>query len=227
MPTQRWPSWSQAPFSPKSDMEHWLSGMDARQFAEKPLHEALLHSKRNLSFKDFSFIHEGHKIYLGCFISFAKISPSCSFLIKYFRTFTLNSCNENISNCYACSVLCSVHFNVIHLPSHFCMPILSLLHPSFTFFSSSTLSFLHLPFLHYLFFSHFCVPFFSFSAFLCLPSFSTLFLPFSASPLFSSFSSLFYVPFHHSHFYISLLSLLFFVFCLFFDNWDECKKNTK
>ena len=39
-PIQRWPSRSWGPFDFKSAMEHWPSGTDARQSAEKPLFEA-------------------------------------------------------------------------------------------------------------------------------------------------------------------------------------------
>ena len=40
-PTRRWPSRSQGPLGFKSAMEHWPSGTDARQSAEKPLHQAV------------------------------------------------------------------------------------------------------------------------------------------------------------------------------------------
>ena len=39
-PTRRWPSRSRRPFGLKSAQEHWPSGTDARQSAEKPLHKA-------------------------------------------------------------------------------------------------------------------------------------------------------------------------------------------
>ena len=39
--TRKWPSRSWGPFGIKSAMEHWPSGMDARQSADKPLHEAV------------------------------------------------------------------------------------------------------------------------------------------------------------------------------------------
>ena len=39
-PTRRWPSRNPGPFGLKSAMEHWPSGTDARQSAEKSLHEA-------------------------------------------------------------------------------------------------------------------------------------------------------------------------------------------
>ena len=37
-PTQRWSSWSQWPSGLRSAIEHWQSGTDAGQSAEKPLH---------------------------------------------------------------------------------------------------------------------------------------------------------------------------------------------
>ena len=35
--TRRWPYWSPEPFGLRSAIAHWLSSMDARQSAEKPL----------------------------------------------------------------------------------------------------------------------------------------------------------------------------------------------